>query len=130
MATFIMTFSAVFLAGLGIVLNFAPAEIAGMLGFTGLPQATVTLQLLAGALLSLGIIDWMLRRSVSGIYGRPIGLGNLLFFGASAAALLRAANAGVLPSLTWTIGAVTGALAVCFVLLVFGGIGAGKAATC
>lgn len=121
MATLIMTLSAIFLIGLGAVLNFAPAEIAGRLGFTGMPMAAVLLQVLAGGLLGLGVLDWMSRRSVEGIYGRPIGLGNMLFFVVSAFGLMRGAADGVLPSVTWSLGAVTGVLALGFGWLVFVG---------
>jgi hypothetical protein len=55
MAVVIMTLAALFLIALGAVLNFAPTEVAGMLGFTGMPVAGVALQVLAGALLALGV---------------------------------------------------------------------------
>lgn len=121
MPLILMTFSAILLGGLGLVLNFAPVEIAGWLGFTGMPVAAVILQVLAGGLLALGVVDWMMRRGVEGIYGRPVGLGNMLFFSVAAFGLLRAANAEVLPAVTWPLGIATAVLAGGFIWLVFVG---------
>ncbi len=118
MAVVIMTLAALFLIALGAVLNFAPTEIAGMLGFTGMPVAGVALQVLAGALLALGVIHWMARGAVGGVFGRPIGMGNMLFYGVSAFGLLRAANASVLPTVTLPLGVVTALFALGFAWLV------------
>ena len=130
MPVLLMTLNAVLLGALGGVLNFAPVEIADRLGFSGMPVAGVILQVLAGALMALCVISWLMRRIVNGIFGRAVGLGNMLFNGVSAFGLLRAANANVLPTLTWPLGLATAALALGFIWLVFVGTGPREAATC
>lgn len=120
MSKLTMNASAIFLFGLGVVLNFAPHELAVRAGFIGMPLADLTLQLLAGALLGLGAVNWMSRQSlIGGIYGRAIGIGNLLHFSVGAFALGRAASAGVAPELTWALFGGYLALALAFAWLIF-----------
>ena len=56
--------------------------------------------------------------AVGGVFGRPIGMGNMLFYGVSAFGLLRAANASVLPTVTLPLGVVTALFALGFAWLV------------
>jgi len=89
----LMTTSAVFLIGSGAVLNFAPHEMANQLGVSGGAMATLVFQLLAGALMGLGVVNWMWRaNAVGGIYGRAIAMGNTLQFAVGAFGLARAAG--------------------------------------
>ena len=130
MPVFLMTAHALFLGGLGLALNFASPEIAGALGLGANPVIAVMLQVFAGALLALGLASWFMRRVVNGIFGRALGLGNLLFHVVSAFALLRAANAGIAASATWPLGLLTAGLAIGFIWLVFVGQGSRTPATC
>ena len=99
----LMTTSAVFLISIGVVLNFAPDEIAVRLGVSGGAMATLAFQLLAGALLGLGLVNWMWRQNaVGGIYGRAIALGNTLQFAVGAFGLARAAGADS-PPMIWAL---------------------------
>ena len=96
MAKILLSLSAAFLGAIGLGLNFAPGEVAARLGLGGLPAATVILQILAGLLIGLAVINWMLRDSLaSGARGRPLGLGNALHFAVGAFALGHALSAGL-----------------------------------
>lgn len=118
----LMTASSVFLLALGLVLNFAPMEIASRAGFAGMPLAGLTLSLLAGALMGLGVVNWMSKNSgIGGIYGRPLAMGNLLHFVVGAFGLGRAAATGAVPDATWALFAVYLIFALGFGWLVFAG---------
>jgi hypothetical protein len=66
------------------------------------------------------VLDWVSRRNrIGGIYGRPLGLANLLLFSAAALTLGKAAAAGRLPSESLVPCAVFGVLAVGFAWLIF-----------
>lgn len=119
MSAFIMTLSAIFLVGLGGVLNFTSTEIAGRLGFTGMPAADVAFQMLAGTLLAIGAICWLSRKTVDGAVGKSIKFGNLMCYGVGAISLIRAASSGVLPPAAWLLGGVMAAFALAFCWLLF-----------
>jgi hypothetical protein len=115
----LMAASAVFLFGAGLLLNFAPQEIATLLGVSG--GRPTMLQILAGSLMGMGVINWMWKgHAVGGIYGRPIGLGNLLQFAVGAMGLGRAASAEAKPVI-WGLLAFYVLFALWFGVVVFGG---------
>src|SRR5687767_14716581 len=69
----LMSASATLLIGMGLILSFAPAEAAARLEMSGGPPALVTLQVMSGLFMGLGVINWMWRGNlIGGIYGRPI----------------------------------------------------------
>ncbi|WP_019587470.1 hypothetical protein [Deinococcus apachensis] len=97
----LLTVTAVVLFALGLPLLFAADVVAAWLG---VPSAggEVLAQLAAGGLLGLGVINWWGRGNpIGGIYGRPVGLGNLLCFLSAGASLGRAMVAGELPGVMW-----------------------------
>lgn len=111
----LMTVSAIVLGAVGIVLNFAPQEIAAWAGFSGMPLAALALQLMAGLYLGMGVLNWMSRgQEVGGIFGRAVAMGNLLQFAVGAFALVRAILNDVLPTIAWAAAAVYVILAVAF----------------
>jgi hypothetical protein len=119
MSKALLTGSAAFLVALGLALNFAPDEAAGTLGLSG--ANALPLQLLAGALVGVGLLNWYSRQAVfGGIYGRPIGLANIVLFVVGSFALGRAAFAGSSPAL-WVIFACYAVFAIGFVWIVFVG---------
>lgn len=77
----LMTISAVFLALLGLVTLFAPAEVLSVHG-TAPDNATKLLIQMMGALyLGFAILNWTARGNlIGGIYSRPVALGNLWHF--------------------------------------------------
>ncbi|AWN24126.1 hypothetical protein DKM44_13570 [Deinococcus irradiatisoli] len=100
-------------------LLFAADVVAGWLGA---PSAgmEVMAQLAASGLLGLGLINWWWRGNlVGGIYGRPLGLANLLCFLSAAASLGRATQAGTLPGAVWVVVIGSAALALAFAWRMF-----------
>lgn len=59
------------------------------------------------------------KNRIGGIYARPIGLGNLLFFASAALALGKAWSAGTLPATSLPVCVTFSVLAVGFAWLVF-----------
>jgi hypothetical protein len=111
--------SAAFLIALGLAFNFAPAEAATTLGLEG--ANALPLQLLAGALIGVGLLNWYSREAAfGGIYGRPMGLANILLFVVGSFALGRAAFAGSSPAL-WVVFACYAVFATGFIWIVFVG---------
>jgi hypothetical protein len=112
--------SGIFLFGLGIILNFAPQETAAALGMEASAQAATVLQLMAGYAMGWGVTNWMAKGSLfGGIFGRPIGIGNLLQFTSAAFALGRAASHGVVPALTWPLFGICAVFALAFFRTIF-----------
>ena len=64
MSKALLTGSAAFLVALGLALNFAPGEAATALGIEG--ANALPLQLLAGALIGVGLLNWYSREAVFG----------------------------------------------------------------
>jgi hypothetical protein len=123
--------SGVLLFALGIVLQFAPQETAAALGLGASAPAAVVLQLMAGYALGWGAMNWMAKGSLfGGIFGRPIGIGNLLQFSSAAFALGRAASHGVVPALTWPLCGISAVFALAFYRTIFFGHPAGAAQHC
>jgi hypothetical protein len=78
--------SAAFLAVLGLVLTFAPAEVLA----TDDPRTIVVGQLLGAALCGGAFLNWMSRGApMGGIYGRPLAIGNLVHFTVGGLALVK-----------------------------------------
>ena len=116
----LLTASAAFLLALGFALNFAPKEMAAVVGSEGGSQ--LPWELLAGALIGLGLMNGMSRsRPFGGVYGRPLGLANVLLFVVGAFALGRAATGAEAPPSLWVLFVVYAVLAVAFVWVVFKG---------
>lgn len=75
-----MTISAAALFLLGGAGLFAAPEAAAWLGAPGAGRASTVVQIAAGAMLGLAIMNWLSRNSrIGGIYARPLCLANLLF---------------------------------------------------
>lgn len=110
--------SALFISGMATL--FAPDEIARLLDPVSPSSLAVVIQLFGGSLLGFALLNWMSRRNrIGGIYARPIGLGNLMFFATAALTLVKAASRGHLPFVLMGAGAVFGVLAASFAWLVF-----------
>jgi hypothetical protein len=96
----VMMASAGLLVGGGLLLNFLPQEAAAALGMGSVPVAALPLQVLSGALLGMGFLNWLSRdKPMGGIYSRPLALQNFVLFGVGAIALDRAALRGSMPPL-------------------------------
>lgn len=113
--------SAVLLMTAGIAGLFVPQEIAVWLGIPSRGAAPSVVQLLAGALFALGMLDWMHRfATVGGVFGRPVVAANLTFFFIAATTLVRAAAAAESAPL-WAASIACGAFAIGYGRLFFGG---------
>jgi hypothetical protein len=115
----LQTLSTAFFGACGIVALFAP-EIF----LSSISMANVTphwpVQILAAALLALGIFNWMTRGfAMGGIYGRPVVMTNFTFFFVAAMTTVRAVLAGGRPG---PIGVllICGIFAIAYGLLAFG----------
>ena len=80
----------------------------------------MAVQFAGSGLLGFAALDWMSRGNrIGGIYGRPLGIGNLLLFTTAALTIGRAAWAGGLPIPLIVVGGVFAVLAASFAWLVF-----------
>ncbi len=123
----ILFVSSLLLTGLGIVTLFVPDEIAGFLSKSGQATSGVMVQLLAGALFALGILDWMNRyATIGGIYGRPVVLANFALFFITTTTLARYAPAAGGGIVLWGATGVCGILAALYARLFFGSPRGGK----
>jgi hypothetical protein len=74
----------------GLALTFAPVEVLTALGAAASPVEAWVGQLLGGALMALGWLNWVQRYAVvGGVLGRPLLLTNLLFLLAAFGSSLR-----------------------------------------
>jgi hypothetical protein len=92
----LMSLSALFMAGLGVVASFMPQEIAAHFGLR--PDSHVVLIIQIGGALYLGfaILNWMAKAVlIGGVYSRPVALGNFLHFAVGAVILLKALVGGL-----------------------------------
>jgi hypothetical protein len=104
----------------GTLLAFLPQETAAALGIVPVGPVTLVLQALSAALLGWGILNWFSRANlIGGIYGRPLALGNFLFFFVSASALGKAAMRGSAPMLVVGAAGVSVLFTVAFAWLLF-----------
>jgi len=115
----LMTASAVLLALLGLPCMFAPDVVLTRLAGSTSTAAEIIVQLTGALYVGFAALNWMSKGSLmGGIYGRPVGVGNLLHFFAGALALLKATSLTGAPSGTWPLALVYTAFAVGFGLVV------------
>ncbi len=113
----LMVSSAAILGAAGILLLFAPAELARRVADSpDTAQApALPLQLWAAALLGLGAVNWIGRGlMLGGIYGRALVLGNLVHWLVAGLVLLRAALDRPSAPALWGATALVGAFAFLF----------------
>lgn len=120
-ARLVMTASAALLTGIGAVLTFASREAAVGLDFSA-PAAEISLEMLGALCLGTGMTNWMSRRNLlGGIYGRPLGVGNMVHFVVGSFALQRVAGTGSMPQVAWPLFVIYLLFALSFAWIVFGG---------
>jgi hypothetical protein len=109
----------VFLAALGLPCVFAPEFVLTRLTGNTSPAAEIIVQLAGASYVGFAALNWMSKGSLmGGIYGRPVGVGNVLHFFAGALALLKATSMAGAPSGTWPLALIYTAFAVGFGLVV------------
>lgn len=114
----ILSASAIVLFVIGAAGLFAPQEVSGALDpVTAHP---LIMQIGASALLGFALLNWMSRSNrLGGIYGRPLGIANLLLFAASSLSIWKAAAHEAMPIAVIAMSAVFSALAIAFAWLIF-----------
>ncbi len=116
----LMGLSAVFMAVLGLVGSFLPAQTLASLGVPTSTAPLVLVQVTGALYLGFAILNWSARGvMIGGIYARPVALGNFLHFAVVAAMLLRAASHLVSP-VAWALTVCYSIFAVWFAAVVFG----------
>ena len=99
-SAFLMVGSALALGVLGMICLFFPDEVAPAVGVAG--EAAITIQVVAGGLLALAILNWMGRTAIyGGIYGRPIVMANLTMGTVSGLSAIRVAGSSEGSSSMW-----------------------------
>ena len=89
----VMTSSAIFLAVIGILLSFLPNEVMEYLNIESNTITILFLNLLSALYLGSGLLNWMAKGTlIGGIYNKPIAIGNLMYFGVGAIALVKVAS--------------------------------------
>ena len=116
----ILSSSAAILFLLGAAAQFAAEEVAHLLDPAASRSLPLAVQLAGSGMLGFGALNWMSRGvRIGGIYGRPLGIGNLLLSVTAALTLGRAAWVGGLPIALSGLAIVFAALALAFAWLVF-----------
>ena len=98
----LMTTSALFLALLGLPCVFAPDIVLTRLAGSTSVLAEIIVQLTGALYVGFAALNWMSKGSLmGGIYGRPVGVGNLLHFFAGALAVVKVIPVIDAPPITW-----------------------------
>lgn len=116
----ILTITSLLLFVAGGAAVFAADEVAGLMDLEVSFETRIFAEFAGIGMLALAIQNWMSRgRPIGGVYARPLGLGNLLFFSTSALTLGRYLSAGMLPLEVIAVCGVFALLALAFAWLVF-----------
>lgn len=98
----LMTASALFLALLGLPCVFAPDVVLTRLTGGTSVFAEIIVQLTGALYVGFAALNWMSKGSLlGGIYGRPVGVGNLLHFFAGALAMVKVIPVIGAPAIAW-----------------------------
>ncbi len=91
----LMSLSASFMAGLGVVASFMPQELAAHFGTPRDSHVVLVIQIGGALYLGFAILNWMAKAVlIGGIYSRPVAIGNFLHFSVAAIILLKALASG------------------------------------
>jgi predicted DNA repair protein MutK len=123
----LMASSALFMAALGLAATFLPQEIIAALGGGTVRTLPLLVQVLGALYLGFAMLNWMAKESlISGIYSRPVSMGNFLHFAIAGIAMAKAVAAGerAVPVLVCT--ALYAVFAIAFGAVVFGRVKVAK----
>lgn len=116
----ILTITSILLFATGGLAVFAADEVAGLMELEVSFETRIFAEFAGIGMLALAVQNWMSRaRPIGGVYARPLGLGNLLFFSTSALTLGRYLAAETLPREMIAVCGVFALLALAFAWLVF-----------
>ncbi len=81
MSKLLLSASALFLALMGLVGTFIPAEVLVLAEIDPFKETVVMFQIMGGLYLGFAVLNWMSRNApIGGIYGKPLATANLLHF--------------------------------------------------
>lgn len=87
----LMSASAAYLAGLGVLSSFLPREILAHLHSPAGWFPELVIQLAGAGWIAFATVNWSARGNLlGGIYGRPVALGNFALFAIAAITLFKA----------------------------------------
>jgi hypothetical protein len=116
-----MTASALVLIALALPCVFAPDFVLMRMAGGTSPGGELIVQITGALYAGFAGLNWMGKASlIGGIYGRPMGIGNLLHFLVAGIALLKAAPHAAESALVWALAAIYTVLAAGFAFIVFG----------
>ena len=100
----LMIASALFLALLGLPCVFAPDIVLTRLVGSTSVFAEIIVQLTGALYVGFAALNWMSKGSlIGGIYGRPVGVGNLLHFFSGALAVVKVIPIIDAPPIAWVV---------------------------
>jgi len=117
----LMTTAAIFLGVGGILMIFAPDELAAYLGLEDSQIVSVLIQMMGGLYFGFAMLNWMNKgRPIGGIYNRPVVIANLSHFLISGLALLKSVSKIVNPPIfLWALVFLYLFFAITFGILLF-----------
>lgn len=106
---------------LGVALTFLPHEIAGVFAISPAGALPLFLQLLGALYFAYGMLNWVAKANpMGGIYGRPIGMANLVHFTIGGLTLAKGVMTSPPAVPLIAVTAAYGLFAILFALVVFG----------
>jgi len=115
-----MMFSALLMASVGVLLQFAPHEILNYLGIAANGVTALFVQLTGALYLGFAVMNWMAKTVlIGGIYARPLALGNFFHFTVGALALLKYAFSAPNLWVVWVAAIIYALLAILFGIVFF-----------
>ncbi len=110
-----MILSVSLMATCGVLLQFVPHEILHYLGASSAGIAPLLLQITGALYLGFAMMNWMAKTVlISGIYARPLAIGNFSHFLIGALALLKYAFTTQTLWIVWILALIYSVLAILF----------------
>ncbi len=117
----LMASSGAAMLALGLGLTFLPGEVVSAFAISPDSDIPVFMQLLGALYISQGVLNWIAKGNpMGGIYGRPIGLANLVHFTIGGLALAKGLTASQRPVPLAIATAAYALFAILFARTVFG----------
>jgi hypothetical protein len=116
----LMMFSALLMASVGVLLQFAPHEILNYFGVAADGVTALSAQLTGALYLGFAMMNWMAKTVlIGGIYARPLAVGNFTHFLVGALALLKYAFSAPHLWSIWIVAIIYALLAILFGIVFF-----------
>lgn len=120
MTRFLMSATALFLGGLGLVTTFAPDYVLSGFGAPRSPALLLMAQVLGALYVGFAGLNWMARDNlIGGIYSRPVAIGNLMHFTVASFAMVKLITGAPELRNLWPLALVYVAFAASFGFILF-----------